>query len=218
MCWWHGTQTTSVLRRIFAMSAAHAGWPGPGMPSCLRPATWCTATRGAFVAQLAVPSPEPQEKFLAGEADRDRAGVGDDRPPVLPQSDPAESRYQVLLALARQSCLKASPQAVTGDGTGPHQRRDPESPWQQAAIAAHRELNQAARYLTPPTSPKMNPGTRPSAGTAGQMDGAAVMLQAGRQSLDTHVGSAPDGTHPPNRMGASPDLAPRSPGAAGRGR
>jgi len=28
--------------------------------------------RGAFVAQLAVPSPEPQEKFPAGETDRDR--------------------------------------------------------------------------------------------------------------------------------------------------
>src|SRR6266568_267141 len=37
---WHGAHTTSVLRRIFAMSTAHAGWPGPGVPSCLRPATW----------------------------------------------------------------------------------------------------------------------------------------------------------------------------------
>ena len=49
--------------------------------------------RGAFVAQLAVPSPEPQEKFLAGEADRDKAAVSDNRPPVLPQSEPAESCY-----------------------------------------------------------------------------------------------------------------------------
>src|SRR6266704_1628679 len=37
---WHGAHTTSVLRRVFAMSTAHAGWPGPGVPSCLRPATW----------------------------------------------------------------------------------------------------------------------------------------------------------------------------------
>ena len=34
----------SVLRRIFAMRAAHAGWPGPGFPSTLRPVTWWTAT------------------------------------------------------------------------------------------------------------------------------------------------------------------------------
>ena len=66
-------------------------------------------------------------------------------------------------------------------GTGPRQSRDPESPWQQAAAAAHRELNQAARYLTPPVSPKLNLGTRPSAGTARKMDSAAVMLQAGRE-------------------------------------
>jgi hypothetical protein len=30
---WHAAQTMRVLRRIFAMSAAHAGWPGPGSPS-----------------------------------------------------------------------------------------------------------------------------------------------------------------------------------------
>ena len=34
----------SVLRRIFAMRAAHAGWPGPGFPSSLRPVTWWTVT------------------------------------------------------------------------------------------------------------------------------------------------------------------------------
>ena len=37
-------QTMRVLRRIFAMRAAHAGWPGPGFPSSLSPATWWTAT------------------------------------------------------------------------------------------------------------------------------------------------------------------------------
>jgi hypothetical protein len=30
---WQGWQTTSVLRRLLAMRAAHAGWPGPGVPS-----------------------------------------------------------------------------------------------------------------------------------------------------------------------------------------
>jgi hypothetical protein len=90
-------------------------------------------------------------------------------------------------------------------GTGPSRRRDPQAPWEQAAAAAYRELNQAARYLTPPASPKTNPGTRPSAGTARQMDGAAVMLQAGRELLDTHVGSAPDGT-PVHRTEWAPAL------------
>ncbi len=33
-----------VLRRIFAMRAAHAGWPGPGLPSWLSAATWWTVT------------------------------------------------------------------------------------------------------------------------------------------------------------------------------
>src|SRR5207245_4004969 len=41
---WHWAQTTSVLRRIFAMSAAHAGWPGPGLPGSASLATWWTAT------------------------------------------------------------------------------------------------------------------------------------------------------------------------------
>ena len=90
--------------------------------------------------------------------------------------------------------------------TGAHQGGDPESPWQQAAIAAYRELNLAARHLTPPASPKLNFGTRPSSGTARQMDGAAVMLQAGRELLDTHVGSAPDGT-PIHRTEWAPALA-----------
>ena len=103
--------------------------------------------------------------------------------------DTTQSIRRVIVVLGRYARdLAAAP------GTEPRRRRDPESPWQQAAIAAHRELNQAARYLTPPASPKMNLGTRPSAGTARQMDGAAVMLQAGRELLETHVGSAPDGT------------------------
>jgi hypothetical protein len=44
MCSWHAAQTMRVLRRILAMSAAHAGWPGPVVPRCLSAATWWTAT------------------------------------------------------------------------------------------------------------------------------------------------------------------------------
>ena len=103
--------------------------------------------------------------------------------------DTTQSIRRVIVVLGRYARDIAA-----AAGSGSDQGRDPESPWQQAAIAAHRGLNQAARCLTPPTSPKLNLGTRPSAGTARQMDGAAVVLQAGRELLDTHVGSAPDGT------------------------
>ena len=103
--------------------------------------------------------------------------------------DTTQSIRRVVVVLGRYARdIAAAP------GTRPRQRSDSESPWQQAAAAAHRELNQAARYLTPPATPRLNLGTRPSAGTARQMDGAAVVLQAGRELLDTHVGSAPDGT------------------------
>ena len=37
-------QTTRVLRRILAMSAAHAGWPGPAFPRLASFRTWCTST------------------------------------------------------------------------------------------------------------------------------------------------------------------------------
>jgi hypothetical protein len=103
--------------------------------------------------------------------------------------DTMQSIRRVVVVLGRYARDIAAP-----PGTGPRQRRDPESPWEQAADAAHRELGRAARYLTPPASPKVNPGTRPSAGAARRMDGAAVMLQAGRELLQTHVGSAADGT------------------------
>ena len=41
---WQVRQTTRVFRRIFAMRAAHAGWPGPGWPSRASLATWWTST------------------------------------------------------------------------------------------------------------------------------------------------------------------------------
>src|SRR5712691_622226 len=43
----------------------------------------------------------------------------DDRPPVLPQYDPAESCYQVLPALAVLPGLEAGPRPVTGLDLGP---------------------------------------------------------------------------------------------------
>src|SRR5689334_25398099 len=56
--------------------------------------------RGAGIAELAFPFTEPSYQLLAGVEGWAGRGVTDDRPPVLPQDDPAESCYQVLPALA----------------------------------------------------------------------------------------------------------------------
>src|SRR5271166_1204245 len=47
--------------------------------------------RGAGLAEFALPFAEPSGQLLAGVEGRAGRGVGDDRPPVLPQDDPAES-------------------------------------------------------------------------------------------------------------------------------
>ena len=70
--------------------------------------------RGAGLAELAFPFAEPGNQLLAGVGGRVGRGVTDDRPPVLPQVDPAESCYQVLLALAVLPGLVAGPRSVTG--------------------------------------------------------------------------------------------------------
>ena len=94
----------SVFRRIFAMRAAHAGWPVPGFPSSLRLGTWWTATV-VPVSQSSHSRVGAVWQSLRGEGTRTGCGVADDRPPVLPQGDPAESCYQVLLSLR---CFMAS--------------------------------------------------------------------------------------------------------------
>jgi len=70
--------------------------------------------RGAGLAELAFPSAEPGYQLLAGVEGRAGRGVTDDRPPVLPQDGPAESCYQVLLALAVLPGLVAGPRPVAG--------------------------------------------------------------------------------------------------------
>ena len=112
---WQSAQTMRVLRRILAMRAARAGWPGPGLPSWLSAATWWTATVMLVLAQLACPLEEPVDQFLAGVADPGRGGVMDDRAPVLPEGDPAEPCYQIRLGLAVPSGFEAGPGAVAGD-------------------------------------------------------------------------------------------------------
>ena len=101
-----------VLRRIFAMSAAHAGWPGSGLPRLASPATWWTATVVPCSHSSHLPSAEPGDQLLAGVGGRGRARVADDRAPVASEGYPAESCYQVRLALALLPGLEAGPRPV----------------------------------------------------------------------------------------------------------
>src|ERR1035437_1112822 len=113
-CSWQAVQTMSVLRRILAMRAAHAGWPGPGSPSALRLVTWWAATVGPGSQSSRSRLGERCDQLLGGWGGGGGGGVTDAPPPVLPQDDPAESCYQVLPALAVLPGLETGPQPVTG--------------------------------------------------------------------------------------------------------
>ena len=93
--------------------AASLAWSG--LAEVLERGDLVDGHRGAGLAQLAPPLAEPVDLLLAGVAVPGRGGVMDDRAPVLPEGDPAESCYQVLLALAVPSGLEAGPGAVAGD-------------------------------------------------------------------------------------------------------
>ena len=106
-------QTMSVLRRIFAMSAAHAGCPGPGLPSSASPGPggrppWPRAR----IARM--PFEEPVDQFLARSGDPGGCRVADDRPPVLPRGIPPNRATRSFLP-SRCAGLEARPGAVTGD-------------------------------------------------------------------------------------------------------
>ena len=64
--------------------------------------------RGAGLAELAYPFAEPSDQLLAGIGNPGGRGVADDRLPVLPQGDPAETRYQVRLAFPVPFGLEAA--------------------------------------------------------------------------------------------------------------
>src|SRR5712692_1478182 len=91
------------------------GLARPAFPEMPEPGDLVDCHRGAVPAQLAFPLAEPADQLLARDGDRDRRGVGDNRAPVLPQDDPAESCHQVLLALPLPPGLEAGPGAVIGD-------------------------------------------------------------------------------------------------------
>lgn len=83
---------------------------------------------------------------------------------------------------------------TTGFGTSPSRQTDPLQPWDVAVAVAQRELGRATALLTPPVTPRANPGARPTADAASRIDRAAVLLQAGRELLDTHFRPCPDGS------------------------
>lgn len=83
---------------------------------------------------------------------------------------------------------------ATGFGTSPARKPDPENRWDQAVAETQRVLAHAAALLTPPATPRANPGARPAVSAAREIGQAASLLQAGRELLDTHFQSRPDGS------------------------
>ena len=103
MAWWQGRQTTRVLRRLLAITASHAGWPGPGLPNRASLATWWTGHRAVPLAQLAPAHAEPVDQLLARCGHRDRNGVDDEPVLVSQERYPAEPCYQA------PSCRRGDP-------------------------------------------------------------------------------------------------------------
>ena len=66
------------------------------LPEFLEAGDLVDCHRGAGLAEFAFPFAKPLDQLLAGIGCRGGRGVADDRPPVLPQGDPAESCYQPL--------------------------------------------------------------------------------------------------------------------------
>jgi hypothetical protein len=56
----------SVLRRIFAMSAAPRGLPGSELAGLAEHGDLVDDHRGSVLAQFAQPPPQPADQFLAG--------------------------------------------------------------------------------------------------------------------------------------------------------
>jgi hypothetical protein len=83
---------------------------------------------------------------------------------------------------------------ATGFGAAPTRKPDPENPWDQALADLQRELARATACLAMPVTPRVNPGAGPAVSAASQIDQAAAQLQAGRELLDTHFQSRPDGS------------------------
>src|SRR5713226_2259326 len=107
---WQDGQTVRVLRRICAIFAAQAGWPGPGSPRLASLRTWCTSTLPA--------SPHSSHRRFRSRWISSFRGPGTGLGPwscstafFLPhQRDPAEPGYQVRLAVTLDPGFEAGTQ------------------------------------------------------------------------------------------------------------
>src|SRR6266567_4450262 len=99
----------SGLFRAASLRTRRAAFTAPGSPAIY--AAYVTG----FAWMCSWHAAQTVNQLLARGQDRGRHGVTDDRPPVLPQVDPAESRYQIFPALTLQCCLEAGPGTVAGD-------------------------------------------------------------------------------------------------------
>jgi hypothetical protein len=130
--------------------------------------------------------------FLDGARGHLSSGASSGRVPTGGEDlrDGGRAVRRVILVLARYAQDVAS-----GFGTWSDEPRRQLSAWGQAVADVLDELDHAARHLKlSPASIRTNPGTRPSSGLASRMDQAASQLRTGRELLDTHFESAPDGT------------------------
>ena len=114
---WQAAQTTRVLRRLVAMSAAHGGWPDPGSQAG-ELADLVHQHLARFAAQLTPPGQESVDQLLAGVGGRWGDAVAQDRVLVAHEGNPAEPGYQVRLAVAVDPGLEAGPQPVPGFDLG----------------------------------------------------------------------------------------------------
>ena len=106
-----------VLRRILAMRAAHAGWPGPGLPSRASAAMWWAAT----VAPCSHSSHRRLRSRWISSLYGVAARVGAGSWMIARRSRegyPAESRYQVRFALAAAPGFEAGPYPGIGGDFG----------------------------------------------------------------------------------------------------
>jgi hypothetical protein len=109
---WQDGQTVRVLRRICAIFAAQAGWPGPGSPRLASFRTWCTSTlpasrrahivvrvlqRIAVMASLRITEGE-----MALMRERRRPAAGSVSPDVHARGEAVEEGLEAAFELAVQ--------------------------------------------------------------------------------------------------------------------
>ena len=118
--------------------------------------------------------------------------------------DVGQGLRRLVLVLARYA-----QDAATGFDTWPDQPGRKPTAWDEALVRARGQLDLAADHLKlPVTLERVNLGTRPTSGLASSMDTAAFQLRTGRELLETHFGSGPDGLRRHHSEWAAPLASP----------